>query len=183
MELPKVKRSCVGSIRSVVLKLSMYPAIRKLSMNDFTDDSAVRFYLDKRCQGEESSLTEEGEETTIAEFLRYSVDVTASTGFNAIPERFSSPTNRFALQLVIYPEYLADDIVFDPLTEAIVFKHTLRERPSSTASISSRVSLSHRRKVFTSPKNVTMAGVIELGLERFDIVDGVVDGGEKWRTK
>ena len=152
-------------------------------MNNFTDDSAVKFYLDKRCQGEESSLTEGGEETTIAEFLRYSVDVIASTGFNATPERFSSPTNRFSLQLVIYPEYLADDMVFDPLTEAIVFKHTLRERPSSTASISSQVSLSHRRKVFTSPKNVTTAEVIELGLERFGIVDGVVDGGEKWRTK
>ena len=183
MELPKVKRSSVGSISSVVSNLSMHPAIRKLSMNDFTDDSAVKFYLNKRRQGEESPLTEEGEETTVAEPLRDSVDAIASAGFNVTPERFSSPTYRFALQLVIYPEDLPDDMVFDPLTEAIVFKNTLRERTSSTASISSGVSLSHRRKVFTFPKNVTVAEVIELGLERFGIVDGVVDGGDEVEDK
>jgi len=183
MELPKVKRSSVGSISSVASNLSMHPAIRKLSMNDFTDDSAVKFYLNKCRQGEESSLTEEGEETFIAESSHDSVDAVASAGFSVTPERFSSPTYRFALQLVMYPEDLPDDMVFDPLTEAIVFKNTLRERTPSTASNSSGVSLSHRRKVFTFPRNVTVAEVIELGLERFGIVDGVVDGGDEVEDK
>ncbi|KAG6331524.1 hypothetical protein ID866_7566 [Astraeus odoratus] len=183
MELPKVKRSSVGSISSVSSNLSMHPAIRKLSMNDFTDDSAVKFYLNKHRDGEESSPTEEGDETLLAEPSRDSVELMAAAGFNVTPERFSSPTYRFALQLVIYPEDLPDDMVFDTLTEAIVFKNTPRERTPSTASISSGVSLSHRRKVFTFPKNVTVAEVIELGLERFGIVDGVVDGGDEIEDK
>ncbi|KAL4067101.1 hypothetical protein V8B97DRAFT_1874128 [Scleroderma yunnanense] len=183
MELPKVKRSSVGSISSVTSNLSMHPAIRKLSMNDFTDDSAVKLYLNKRRVGEESPPTEEGDMTFIAESSRDSVEAIASAGSNVMPERFSSPTYRFALQLVIYPEDLPDDMVFDPLTEAIVFKNTLRERTPSMASNSSGVSLSHRRKVFTFPKNVTVAEVIEVGLERFGIVDGVVDGGDEVEDK
>lgn len=182
MELPKVKRSSVGSISSVSSNLSMHPAIRKLSMNDFTDDSAVKLYLNKRRNGEEGSLLEEGDETMIAESTRDSAELMTSSGVNVTPDRFSSPNYRFALQLVIYPEDLPDDMVFDPLTEAIVFKNTLLER-TSTTSITSGVSLSYRRKVFTFPKNVTVAEVIELGLERFGIVDGVVDGGDEVEDK
>ncbi|KAI6040673.1 hypothetical protein EDC04DRAFT_2992710 [Pisolithus marmoratus] len=181
MELPKVKRSSVGSISSVSSNLSMHPAIRKLPMNDFTDDSAVKLYLNKRRNGEESSLLEEGDETLIAESIRDTAE-SMSSGVNVTPDRFSSPNYRFALQLVIYPEDLPEDMVFDPLTEAIVFKNTLLER-TSTASISSGVSQSYRRKVFTFPKNVTVAEVIELGLERFGIVDGVVDGGDEVEDK
>lgn len=48
MEVPKVKRSSVGSISSIASNLSMHPAIKKLSMNDFTDDSAVKFYLNRK---------------------------------------------------------------------------------------------------------------------------------------
>jgi hypothetical protein len=48
LELPKVKRSSVGSISSVASNLSMHPAIKSLPMNDFTDDSAVKFYLNRR---------------------------------------------------------------------------------------------------------------------------------------
>lgn len=182
MELPKVKRSSVGSISSVSSNLSMHPAIRKLSMNDFTDDSTVKLYLNKRRNGEEGSLLEEGDETFVAESIRDSAELMTSSGVNVTPDRFSSPNHRFALQLVIYPEDLPDDMVFDPLTEAIVFKNTLLER-TSTASISSGVSQSYRRKVFTFPKNVTVAEVIELGLERFGIVDGVVDGGDEVEDK
>ncbi|KAI6099133.1 hypothetical protein F5141DRAFT_1144912 [Pisolithus sp. B1] len=182
MELPKVKRSSVGSISSVSSNLSMHPAICKLPMNDFTDDSAVKLYLNKRRNGEEGSPLEEGDETFVAESIRDSTELMMSSGVNVAPDRFSSPNYRFALQLVIYPEDLPDDMVFDPLTEAIVFKNTLLER-TSTASISSGVSQSYRRKVFTFPKNVTVAEVIELGLERFGIVDGVVDGGDEVEDK
>jgi hypothetical protein len=78
---------------------------------------------------------------------------------------------------------LPDDMVFDPVTEAIVFKNTLRDRTHSTSSISSGVSQGQRRKVFTFPKNVTVAEVIELGLERFGILEGVVDGGDEVEDK
>ncbi|KAG9316979.1 hypothetical protein JVU11DRAFT_1159 [Chiua virens] len=188
MELPKIKRSSMGSISSVSSNLSMHPAIRQLSMNDFTDDSAVKFYLNKRgIDGKESLLADEDEDTIYADSTRdtignLNVSLT-TTGVNVTPERFSSPSVRFALQLVIYPEDLPDDMVFDPLTEAIVFKNTLKDRTTSVSSVSSGVSLSHRRKVFTFPKNVTVAEVIELGLERFGILEGVVDGGDEVEDK
>ena len=189
MELPKVKRSSMGSISSVSSNLSMHPAIKQLSMNDFTDDSAVKFYLNKRgVDGKESSLAEEDEDETLyAESTRDTIEgasvSSSNSGTNVTPERFSSPSLRFALQLVIYPDDLPDDMVFDPLTEAIVFKNTLRDRTTSVSSVSSGVSLSQRRKVFTFPKNVTVAEVTELGLERFGILEGVVDGGDEVEDK
>lgn len=186
MELPKVKRSSVGSISSVSSNLSMHPAIKKLSMNDFSDDSVVKFYLHRRRDGvNDSPSTEEGDETILPDTSHDTAEGlhTPMSGVNVTPERFSSPSYRFALQLVIHPEDLPDDMVFDPVTEAIVFKNTLRDRIQSTSSISSGVSQSQRRKVFTFPKNVTVAEVIELGLERFGILEGVVDGGDEIEDK
>lgn len=189
MELPKVKRSSMGSISSVSSNLSMHPAIKQLSMNDFTDDSAVKFYLNKRgVDAKENPLAEEDEdETMYAESTRDTIEgvsvSSSNSGSNVTPERFSSPSLRFAMQLVIYPDDLPDDMVFDPLTEAIVFKNTLRDRTTSISSVSSGVSLSQRRKVFMFPKNVTVAEVIELGLERFGILEGVVDGGDEVEDK
>ncbi|KAG2059770.1 hypothetical protein BDR06DRAFT_979856 [Suillus hirtellus] len=186
MELPKVKRSSVGSISSILSNLSMHPAIKKLSMNDFSDDSVVKFYLNRRRDGaDDSATTEEGDETVQADM---SHDVaeglnTSVSSANVTPDRFSSPSYRFTLQLVIHPEDLPDDMVFDPVTEAIVFKNTLRDTTHSTSSISSGISQGQRRKVFTFPKNVTVAEVIGLGLERFGILEGVVDGGDEVEDK
>ncbi|KAG1740329.1 hypothetical protein EDB19DRAFT_1828538 [Suillus lakei] len=186
MELPKVKRSSVGSISSVSSNLSMHPAIKKLSMNDFSDDSVVKFYLNRRRDdADDSATTEEGDETVQADTHHDAAEglSTSTSGVNVTPDRFSSPSYRFTLQLVIHPEDLPDDMVFDPVTEAIVFKNTLRDRTQSTSSISSGVSQNQRRKVFTFPKNVTVAEVIELGLERFGILEGVVDGGDEVEDK
>ncbi|KIJ59448.1 hypothetical protein HYDPIDRAFT_33224 [Hydnomerulius pinastri MD-312] len=133
-------------------------------MNDFSDDSAVKFYLNKwGTDSRDSALTEEdkGDDTLYAETSRDTVKAS----------------------LVIFPEDLPVAIVFDPLTKAIVFKNTLRDRTTSTSSISSGVSQSQRRKVFTFPKNVTVAEVIERGLERFGILEGVVDGGDEVEDK
>lgn len=191
MELPKVKRSSVGSISSVASNLSMHPAIKKLSMNDFTDDSAVKFYLNRK--GDDSvdgnSMGDDGDETLMADMSHdsdgsRSQQLGAGSNLNNVTsDRFSSPSFRFALQLVIYPDDLPDDMVFDPLTEAIVFKHTLRDRSQSSISSSPGISHSMRRKVFMFPKNVTVAEVIELGLERFGILEGVVDGGDEIEDK
>ncbi|KAA1087115.1 hypothetical protein PGT21_022882 [Puccinia graminis f. sp. tritici] len=45
--LPSVKRSSVGSISSINSNLSLNPAISRLGMNDFSDDSAVKFHLNR----------------------------------------------------------------------------------------------------------------------------------------
>ncbi|KAF9460951.1 hypothetical protein BDZ94DRAFT_862770 [Collybia nuda] len=193
MELPKVKRSSVGSISSVSSNLSMHPAIKKLPMNDFTDDSAVKFYLNRKGDDIDDSVVghgDEADETLIADSsFGDSIDVhspirsqylSVSTNHNVTPERFSSPSFRFALQLVIYPDDLPDDMVFHPLTEAIVFKDTLRD---ADAAMAPTVSPTLRRKVFVVPKNITVAEVIETGLERFGISEGVVDGGDEVEDK
>ncbi|KAJ8508415.1 hypothetical protein ONZ45_g9302 [Pleurotus djamor] len=201
-EIPKVKRSSVGSISSIASNLSMHPAITKLPMNDFSDDSAVKFYLNRRGEGNDSdngSLTgNEGDETLVAAdtsmtsgeaeaHLTLSPQRTQflspTSGTNILPERFTSPSYRFALQLVIYPDDLPDDMAFDPLTEAIVPKETLKGRPQSTSSISTSLSQTYRKKIFIFPKNVTVAEVIELGLERFGIPESVVDGGDEVEDK
>ena len=74
-------------------------------------------------------------------------------------------------------------MVFDPHTEAIVFKVTLRERSESSATINPSVPQNMRKKYFNFPKNITVAEVIELGLERFGILEGVVDGGDEVEDK
>ncbi|CAL1699438.1 unnamed protein product [Somion occarium] len=172
LELPKVKRSSVGSISSVASNLSMHPAIKKLSMNDFTDDSAVKFYLNRKGDEHHDDLGDEGDVTLLAE---------SAHDDDSDSRRSSGPFLSVTTALVIRPEDLPDDMVFDPLTEAIVFKNTLRDRPKPPAS--SRISQTERRKIFTFPKNVTVAEVIELGLERFGILDGVVDGGDEIEDK
>ena len=189
LDLPKVKRSSVGSISSIASNLSQHPAIKKLPMNDFTDDTAVKIYLNRHSDSgsDESATVEEGDTSTNSESAQVDGEKGAVrlrppnltiAGATVASERFSSPTFRFALQLLIYPDDLPDDMVFDPLTEAIVFKHTLRDRPQVTAS-----SAPFRRKIFTFPKNITVAEVIEIGLERFGIPDAVVDGGDEVEDK
>jgi hypothetical protein len=189
LDLPKVKRSSVGSISSIASNLSQHPAIKQLPMNDFTDDSAVKIYLNRHSESgsDESGTTEEGDTTTNTESVQVDGETVVlrlrphnlnTTGASVPSERFSSPTFRFALQLLIYPDDLPDDMVFDPVTEAIVFKNTLRDRPQVTAP-----SAPFRRKIFVFPKNVTVAEVIEIGLERFGISEGVVDGGDEVEDK
>jgi len=133
LNLPNVKRSSVGSISSIASNLSQHPAIKKLPMNDFIDDTAVKFYLNMR---------------------------------------------GFELQLLICPDDLPDDMVFDPLTEAIVFKDTLRHRTQAAAS-----SAPFSSKVFTFPESITVAGVTKASLERFGIPHGVVAGGDEVEDK
>lgn len=199
MEVPKVKRSSVGSISSISSNLSMHPAIKKLPMNDFSDDSAVKFYLNRRGGEGDDDGDESGPEDdtliaadtslTDSEMIGSPRHLTVSTQGNVPAERFSSPSLRFAMQVMIYPEDLPDDMVFDPLTEAIVFKHTLRDRDrsqgqSQASTLSSPgIPMNMRRKVFVFPKNVTVAEVIENGLERFGILEGVVDGGDEVEDK
>ena len=69
MEVPRVNRSRVGSVssESIAGNLSVHPAIKKLSMNDFMDDSAVKFYLNRRTDDvDDSENGHEGDDTLVA---------------------------------------------------------------------------------------------------------------------
>jgi hypothetical protein len=182
MELPQVKRSSVGSISSISSNLSLHPAIKELSMNDFADDSAVKFYLNKK--GDDSideSLNGHGADNTLtADTSRGDIEglTPKPPGANLTPERFTSPAIRFAVQVIIYAEDLPDDMQFHPQTEAIVLKSSLID-PNAPVLVSPTL----RRKVFMFPKNITVAEVTEIGLERFGIQDGVIDGGDEVEDK
>ncbi|KAG8817050.1 hypothetical protein FRC17_000078 [Serendipita sp. 399] len=205
--LPTVKRSSITSISSLTSNLSMHSAIRRLPMNDFTDDSAVKFYLNrydaegKNAEGHRGKNSLGGGDefwpeggrhesllsmgtTTDEDAPTEGLSTVASTSSNlAANDRFTSPTSRFALQLVIYPDDLPDGMVFDPHTEAIIPKATLKDRTPLSSSASPGIPQTFRRKVFMFPKNTTVAEVIELGLERFGISEGVVDGGDEVEDK
>lgn len=152
-----VKRSSVGSISSISSNLSMHPAITKLGMNDFSDDSAVKIFLNRRVAGlgqfgsYESNLTAESED---APQSKLNPSLTVDTNGMSSPERFSSPSARFTVQVVIHPEDLPDGKGDQDQT-----------------------------RYFLLPRNATVVEAIESGLERLGIQEGVVDGGDDVEDK
>ena len=203
---PTVKRSSIASISSV-MSLSTHPAIAKLGMNDFSDDSAVKIYLHRRRPGsvqfgqgdsqyssyasqlstvregspEHASAANPDEHKVQGPGQRYNPSLSIKTQGSGVPspERFSSPSARFTVQVAIYQPDLPDGMVFDPTTDAIVSKQVLRDRlmaghPTHTRDIPS----DSRKRLFMMPRNATVVEAIEQGLERFGIRDGVVDGGD-----
>lgn len=209
MDMPTVKRSSISSINS---NLSIQPAISKLPMNDFTDDSAVKFYLNRRpssdmddthtlraddsivdqnnqeMKADDSILSQSSADPVEQALRKLSTptgrpQLTLNVQSAVAPERFSSPTARFALQVAIYPEDLPDGLVFDPATEAIIPKSSLQTRNAPSTMANPNVSQRIRKKVFVFPKNTTVAEVIEQSLDMFGIQEGVVDGGDEVEDK
>ena len=220
---PKVKRSSMGSIDSVASNLSMHPAIRRLPMNDFTDDSQVKFYLNRRVGVGIEGITVEEEDMQVGEVTGREETEEVNVTFDGSPlirggelggehqpsiqgigieqsptmmkkpfltvstdhvyhgPRFPpSPTIRFAVQLVIRKEDLPDNLMFHPTTEAIVSKE---DYLSLSTNPMTNLNAQMRRKMFIFPKTITVAEVIEFGLERFGISEGVVDGGDEVEDK
>lgn len=81
---PTVKRSSISSISSVI-SLSSHPAIAKLGMNDFSDDSAVKIYVNRRRPG---STHINGMPDPNSEFSSYSTQL--STVQESSPETKNS---------------------------------------------------------------------------------------------
>ncbi|KDE02946.1 hypothetical protein, variant [Microbotryum lychnidis-dioicae p1A1 Lamole] len=193
--VPSVKRSSIGSITSIQSNLSLNPAITRLGMNDWSDDSAVKFYLNRRrprtrdatlngtlAKLEASSTTspieKAGPSTTDllspssdrlkpnADLL--SVDLTAS----------ASPSFRFAARITIHPQDLPETVVFDPQSNAIIPRSVLTDRRNIGLGVDP-ISPDERERIVFFPRNANVSEVIEAGLDRFGIVDGVVDGGDE----
>lgn len=170
--VPSVKRSSIGSISSISSSLSLNPAITRLGMNDFSDDSAVKFYLNRRP----------------AENLSPLIGDTASPATTTGPpgivvDQFtptSSPSFRFAVRLLIYPDDLPENVIFDPQTNAIIPRSAFVERQQRAGlGEIQEATQTPREKIIFFPRNVNVSEVIEAGLDRFGIVDGVVDGGDE----
>ncbi|WVW86747.1 hypothetical protein I302_108801 [Kwoniella bestiolae CBS 10118] len=223
---PTVKRSSVSSLSSV-MSLSNHPAIAKLGMNDFSDDSTVKIYLNRRRPGSVQLNNTGGMPEPVSEFSSYSTqlstvqeseggndsspedrsgewtndgdgDVTppakASQRFNNplsiqinnnsgnvgdLYERYTSPSARFTIQLIIHQNDLPDNLSFDPSSDSIVPKSLLGERQVQPSSSSG----APRKRLFLVPRNVNVIEAIEQGLDRFGIQEGVVDGGDDVEDK
>lgn len=179
--VPSVKRSSVGSINSISSNLSLNPAITRLGMNDWSDDSAVKFYLNRRLPTtSDAALDESTGRTSFSE--RESISADSITQSALTPNSSSQTSYRFAVRLLIHPSDLPENVVFDPQSNAIIPKNVLQERQQRNGSnpdSSLDVSPNAREKIVFFPKNANVSDVIEAGLDRFGIVDGVVDGGDE----
>lgn len=178
--IPSVKRSSVGSINSIASNLSLNPAITRLGMNDWSDDSAVKFYLNRRPTDQDASRAgSDTESISTATGVAPAPILGASDA--AATTTASAPAYRFAVRILIHPSDLPENVVFDPQSNAIIPKTVLVERqqrnalPEDTEPISPHA----RDKIIFFPRNVNVSEVIEAGLDRFGIVDGVVDGGDE----
>ena len=196
--LPSVKRSSVGSINSIASNLSLNPAIEKLRMSDFSDDSAVKLFVNKRTPDEivKSRAPSEGGERISEDGLFFEPNRLSATGSildkGPAPGMPSSPMLRFAIKLIIHPEDLPESMVFDPSSPAIIPKSTLSDRQlhrsvlghSQTLSTGSSTSSAlNREKIIFFPRNANVSEVLETALDRFGIVEGVVDGGDEVEDK
>ncbi|KAJ1032529.1 hypothetical protein NDA16_000552 [Ustilago loliicola] len=195
--VPSVKRSSVGSISSISSNLSTHPAIARLG-NDFSDDHAVKFYISRRdrLQGYvdlngSHTADESGRSANVSD-LSVSQDNSNVTSLSLVgedaarsshssvltgetSETVQSPTARFALRLVIYASDLPEGIVFDPQSHALIPAAMFKERHGSTETNSQH---RFREKILTFPRNTTVAEVVEEGLDRFGIAEGIVEGGD-----
>ncbi|KAJ9477717.1 Bud site selection protein 14 [Pseudozyma hubeiensis] len=200
--VPSVKRSSVGSISSINSNLSTHPAIARLG-NDFSDDHAVKFYISRRdrLQGyvdlsgnhtadvsnrsanvSDLSVSQDNSNLTSLSLVG---DENAPSSHSSMltgetSETVQSATARFALRLIIYSSDLPEGIVFDPQSNALIPAATLRQRMAGRPDALAESASQHRfrEKILTFPRNTTVAEVVEEGLDRFGIAEGVVEGGD-----
>lgn len=192
--LPSVKRSSVGSISSISSTLSMNPAIERLRMSDFSDDSNVKLFINKRStqSARTSKRSSESSSTGTITGRRISDD------FQLDAKRLSGISNsdkaapmsaslRFAVKIVIHPSDLPESMAFDPFSQSLIARSALPDREqqaSRSPSMSSvNVPTSYREKVLFFPRNANVSEILETALDRFGIVEGVVDGGDEVDSK
>ncbi|CEH18232.1 hypothetical protein CBOM_04646 [Ceraceosorus bombacis] len=200
--IPSVKRSSVGSISSISSNLSLKPAITRLG-EDFGDDHAVKFFLHRRAplsargagtsdQGSSTDTAYGGQGLFPANDPKQSGNSGSGTPLGPGSQRNSATssltpesaeaiaaaTARFALRLIIFPSDLPEGTVFDPQTNALIPEAVLRERGPGGLVPGEGVEQRYREKVLALPRNTTVAEVIEQGLDRFGVMEGLVEGGD-----
>ncbi|EPQ31683.1 uncharacterized protein PFL1_01016 [Pseudozyma flocculosa PF-1] len=196
--VPSVKRSSVGSISSISSNLSTHPAIARLG-NDFSDDHAVKFYISRKdrlpdyasqppsINGDHEGSVDRNDHSESRD-SNHSASLgparhgqrgshTSSLSADTV-ETIQSPTAQFSLRLVVFPADLPDGLVFDPQTTALVPRHALEQRAPQYREPAEGVPQDFREKILTFPRNTTVAEVVESGLDRFGIAEGVVEGGD-----
>lgn len=180
---PNVRRSSIGSINSISSNLTLNPAITRSGVGDWSDDSAVKFYLHRRA-GAQTSLDLDrsgGSEVQARELGGPRSDGDAGHSANSFlgTSITAGPSYRFAVQLVLHPSDLPDNVAFDPQGEAVIPKALLVERQHRNGSEPVESDCAPRQRILFFPRNANVSEVVETALDRFGVSDGVVDGGDE----
>lgn len=181
---PNVRRSSIGSINSISSNLTLNPAITRSGVGDWSDDSAVKFYLHRRA-GAQTSLDLDragGLEVEAGELggPRSDEDAGHSAASSLLGTSITAgPSYRFAVRLVLHPSDLPDNVAFDPQSEAVIPKALLVERQHRGGSEPLESVSEPRQRILFFPRNANVSEVVETALDRFGVSDGVVDGGDE----
>ncbi|GAA5865337.1 hypothetical protein JCM3774_004942 [Rhodotorula dairenensis] len=183
---PHVRRSSIGSINSISSNLTLNPAITRSGVSDWSDDSAVKFYLHRRVGapgsfdldrsgGSEARAGGLGGDDEDAGSSDAHLSVNSSLGTTIT----AGPSYRFAVRLVLHPSDLPDHVAFDPQGEAVIPKALLAERQQRHGPEPHPTANEPRQRILFFPRNANVSEVVETALDRFGISDGVVDGGDE----
>ncbi|KWU44267.1 hypothetical protein RHOSPDRAFT_34282 [Rhodotorula sp. JG-1b] len=181
---PNVRRSSIGSINSISSNLTLNPAITRSGVGDWSDDSAVKFYLHRRA-GAQTSLDLDragGLEVEAGELggPRSDEDAGHSAASSLLGTSITAgPSYRFAVRLVLHPSDLPDNVAFDPQSGAVIPKALLLERQHRSGSGPVKSVSEPRQRILFFPRNANVSEVVETALDRFGVSDGVVDGGDE----
>lgn len=185
---PSVKRSSVGSVSSISSNLSLHPAVSRLGNGDFSDDTAVKLYINRYPAKaipdrmlstiQEDNQLDESDSATIMSPSPRDSQLSGITGPSDVHSAAAHP-GRFAARVQIHPADLPDNLVFDPNSNAIIPRQVLHERGLQSPTMSD----TFREKVIFFPRNVNVFETIEHALDAFGISDGVVDGGDDVEDK
>lgn len=183
-DLPKVKRSSVGSISSINSNLSTLPAIS--SLGDYSDDSAVKMYIHCRKTSSvdlhETIVDNEAEDV----YAGYMNDPSVSSPvfddleptshinqeLNAKNNASLSAKKKRESQLLMYLHLDSNKVNLC----VVVSGKDAPEGVVLDKNMKSGGGLYEHR--LTIPTNSTVAEVIEQSLNGFGIFEGVVDGGD-----
>lgn len=181
---PNVRRSSIGSINSISSNLTLNPAITRSGVGDWSDDSAVKFYLHRRVGAQTSFDVERagGSEVQTGELggPRSDEDAGHSAASSLLGTSITAgPSYRFAVRLVLHPSDLPDNVAFDPQSEAVIPKALLVERQHRSGSEPLESVSEPRQRILFFPRNANVSEVVETALDRFGVSDGVVDGGDE----
>ena len=185
-ELPKVKRSSVGSISSVNSNLSTLPAISRLSLGDFSDDSAVKLYLHCRKSSSVENQDMADDEDVYAGYMN---DPGASSPvfdefedsknnsnsndsqINTLNNASLNAKKRRESQLL-----LKLNLDNDKVNICVLLMN--KDIPIGCTPEKSLKNGSNYEIRLVIPTNSTVAEIIEQALYKFGVHEGVVDGGD-----
>lgn len=187
-DLPKVKRSSVGSISSISSNLSALPAISKLGLGDYSDDSAVKMYI--HCRKTSSVDLHDNDVDGDAEdvYAGYMNDPSVSSpifdDFEASKEdqvnhEINARNNASLSAKKKRESHILSQLHLDSDKINLSVLINGKDAPEGvTLDKSMKSTNGFYENRLTIPTNSTVAEVIEQALSGFGIYEGVVDGGD-----